>query len=121
MKKRRFSRRTFVQTFPAALVAASSLDVHAQQPQAPQTPQRITKEMLHTAEQIMGLDFTDEQETQALRGVNGNLTSYENLRKIEVPLDTEPATAFHPALPGKKFNRTKTKAAPDTSWSVRSK
>lgn len=112
MKKRRFSRRTFVQTFPAALVAASSLDVHAQQPQAPQTPQRITKEMLHTAEQIMGLDFTEEQETQALRGVNGNLTSYENLRKIEVPLDTEPATAFHPALPGKKFNRTKTKAAP---------
>ncbi|HJZ66621.1 MAG TPA: amidase, partial [Blastocatellia bacterium] len=36
--------------------------------------------------------------------VNRNLSSYEALRKIDVPLDTEPATAFHPALPGKKYN-----------------
>src|SRR5258705_9529481 len=40
----------------------------------------------------------------ALRGVNQPLAGYETLRKIEVPLDTEPATAFHPALPGKKFD-----------------
>jgi Asp-tRNA(Asn)/Glu-tRNA(Gln) amidotransferase A subunit family amidase len=112
MKKRRLSRRAFVQTVPAALVAASTLDARAQQPPTPQTPQRVTKEMLQAAEQIMGVDLDDAQETLALRGVNNNLTSYETLRKIEVPLDTEPATAFHPALPGKKFNRTKLKTAP---------
>ena len=39
----------------------------------------------------------------ALPGVNRNLANYEALRKIEVPLDTEPAIAFHPALPGKKY------------------
>ena len=43
----------------------------------------------------------------ALRGVNGNFASYEALRKITIPLDTEPAFSFHPALPGKKFNRTR--------------
>ena len=43
-------------------------------------------------------------ETNGAANVNTNLDRYETLRKIEVPLDTEPATLFHPALPGKKFN-----------------
>ena len=45
----------------------------------------------------------------ALPGVNRNLANYEALRKIDVPLDTEPAIAFHPAPPGKKFSAAKTK------------
>lgn len=116
MKKRstRLSRRNFVQSVPAALAAATTLDANAlaQQQQGPQTPPRITKEMLHTAEQLIGLELDDAQEALALPGVNRNLASYEALRKIDVPLDTEPATAFHPALPGKKFSRVKAKAAP---------
>ena len=60
--------------------------------------------MLHAAEQLIGIELNDAQETMALRGVNQNLNNYESLRKIDVPLDTEPATAFHPALPGKKFD-----------------
>ena len=60
--------------------------------------------MLHAAEQLIGVELNDAQETMALRGVNQNLNAYESLRKIDVPLDTEPATAFHPALPGKKFD-----------------
>jgi Asp-tRNA(Asn)/Glu-tRNA(Gln) amidotransferase A subunit family amidase len=104
-------RRTFVKMLPAigvAGLAAPHLDVAlaeaVQQTQAPQPPQRVTKETLHAAEQLIGIDLTDAQETMALRGVNQNLSSYEALRKIDVPLDTEPATAFHPALPGKKFD-----------------
>ncbi len=104
MKNRRITRRTFVQSVPAAVIAATALDTEtlatSVQQQPPQTPQRITKEMLQAAEQIMGIELDDAQETAALRGVNGNLNSYETLRKIEVPLDTEPAIAFHPALPG---------------------
>ena len=72
--------------------------------QQPQTPQRVSKEALHAAETLIGIELTDEQETMALGGVNSNLANYEALRKIDVPLDTEPAIAFHPALPGKKFN-----------------
>src|SRR5262249_8091471 len=31
-----------------------------------------------------------------------NLANYETLRQIKIPLDTEPAISFHPALPGKE-------------------
>src|SRR5262249_5537086 len=61
------------------------------------------KEMLHATEQLIALELDDAQEAMALPGVNRNLASYEALRKIEIPLDTEPAVAFHPALPGKKY------------------
>jgi len=105
-------RRTFVKLLPAVGVAGlaathteASLPAAAeQQQQQPQTSQRVTKEMLHAAEQLIGIELTDAQEAMALPGVNRALAGYETLRKIDVPLDTEPATAFHPALPGKKYN-----------------
>jgi Asp-tRNA(Asn)/Glu-tRNA(Gln) amidotransferase A subunit family amidase len=53
--------------------------------------------MLHVAEKLIGIEFTDAQEAMALGGVNRNLDAYETVRKIDIPLDTEPATAFHPA------------------------
>ena len=104
-RNNRLDRRTFIKFLPAVGVAAyvDSPLAAAQTPQQPQTPQRITKEMLHTAEQLIGVELDDAQEAMALPGVNRNLASYEALRKIEVPLDTEPAIAFHPALPGKKY------------------
>lgn len=69
---------------------------------------RISREMLHEAAQLAGLSLTEAQETQALPGINRNLTSYETLRRIDVPLDTELATLFNPALPGKRYQRTRT-------------
>ena len=106
--KKSLDRRTFVKLLPTAGLAGASLagadygNVLAQQQGQPQVPQKITKEMMRAAEQLIGIELTDAQESMALQGVNRNLQSYENLRKIDVPLDTEPATAFHPALPGKK-------------------
>ncbi|MEW6212431.1 MAG: amidase [Acidobacteriota bacterium] len=103
----KLDRRTFVKLLPALGVAglgASRLApaTHAQQ-QPPPRIERITKEMLRSAEQIVGIELTDAQETMALRGVNNNLANYETLRKIDIPLDTEPAFAFHPLRPRKKF------------------
>lgn len=67
-------------------------------PVASPTPApRITKDMLHVAEKLIGIELTDAQEAMALAGVNRNLDAYETVRKIDVPLDTEPAVAFHPA------------------------
>jgi Asp-tRNA(Asn)/Glu-tRNA(Gln) amidotransferase A subunit family amidase len=111
------NRRSFVKLLPAAGAAAIAIAngeaaiAEAQQP-AP-APQKITQEMLRASEQIIDIDLSDAEEAMALPGVNRNLTSYENLRKIDVPLDTEPATTFHPAPPGKKFNtvRAKNKAS----------
>jgi hypothetical protein len=52
--------------------------------------------MMREAEKLIGIEFTDAQEAMALGGVNRNLDSYETIRKIDIPLDTEPAIAFHP-------------------------
>src|ERR1041385_6829876 len=110
------NRRTFVKLVPAigaaALTAPSLKTALAQTPTPTASPTpsptpaplRVTKEMLSNAEKLIGIELTDAQESMALQNVSTNLDRYEALRKIEVPLDTEPATLFHPALPGKKFN-----------------
>ena len=106
-------RRSFVRLLPAGVLAAyveHPVEAAQQQPPA-QQPQKITKEMLHTSEALIGIELTDAQESMALQGVNQNLARYETLRKIDIPLDTEPAFAFHPALPGKKFNAPPTPAS----------
>jgi len=123
MKKNRTTRRTFVKLLPAmgaAGLAATKLplDALAQTPSPTPTPSpspsptptpRITKEMMHQAEKLMGIELTDAQEAMALGGVNRNLDAYEANRKIDIPLDTEPAIAFHPARAKKELYGPKTK------------
>jgi Asp-tRNA(Asn)/Glu-tRNA(Gln) amidotransferase A subunit family amidase len=105
------NRRTFVKFLPSvgiSTLAASHLNpssAAAQPPQQATPAQAVSKDALHSAEALVGIELTDAQEAMALPGVNRNRASYETLRKIEVPLDTEPAIAFHPAPPGKKLNR----------------
>ena len=88
------------------------LDALAQTPSPTPTPSpspsptpapRITKEMMRQAEKLIGIEFTDAQEAMALGGVNRNLDSYETIRKIDIPLDTEPAIAFHPTRARKEL------------------
>jgi Asp-tRNA(Asn)/Glu-tRNA(Gln) amidotransferase A subunit family amidase len=111
-----FDRRAFVKLVPAlgavALVTPQLNPgvVLAQTPTPSPTPTptpaplRVTKDMLRQAEKLIGLEFSDAEEAMALQNVSTNLDRYEALRKIAVPLDTEPATLFHPALPGRKFS-----------------
>jgi Asp-tRNA(Asn)/Glu-tRNA(Gln) amidotransferase A subunit family amidase len=89
-------RRRFFSTLFAAGAAAP---VMAQQASA---PQRIDRLRLDAAESIFGVDFNEAEEQMALGSVNRNLDSYEQLRKLNIPLDTEPAITFRPYLPGKK-------------------
>src|ERR1041384_6635359 len=119
------SRRKFLKVLPAlgaASLTASTLplDALAQTPSPTATPTpgpspsptptpRITKEMMHQAEKLIGIELTDAQEAMALSGVNRNLDSYETIRKIDIPLDTEPAIAFHPARARKELYAAKTK------------
>ena len=63
---------------------------------------RISKDTLDCGEKIFGVDFNDAEEEAALRGVNRSLESFEQLRKVDIPLDTEPAITFRPYLPGRK-------------------
>src|SRR5690349_10099455 len=123
MKKTKTSRRKFLKVLPAlgaAGLTASTLplDALAQTPTTTPTPTpspsptpapRITKEMMHQAEKLIGIELTDAQEAMALSGVNRNLDAYEANRKIDIPLDTEPAIAFHPARAKKELYAAKTK------------
>jgi Asp-tRNA(Asn)/Glu-tRNA(Gln) amidotransferase A subunit family amidase len=121
-KQQRLDRRSFVKVLPAlgaAGLAASKLSLPAlaqtptptpsASPSPSPAPLRITKDMLHQAEKLIGIEFTDAEEAMALAGVNRNLDSYETVRKIDVPLDTEPAIAFHPARAGKQLYGAKNK------------
>lgn len=90
------NRRRFFSTLVAASAAAPAL---AQQPAA---PPRIDRLRLDAAESLFGVDFNEAEEQMALNSVNRNLDSYEQLRKLNIPLDTEPAITFRPYLPGKK-------------------
>jgi len=65
--------------------------------------------MMHNAEKVIGIELTDKQEEMALPGVNRSLDSFEVVRKMDVPLDTEPAIVFHPALPGFHIKRAAAK------------
>ena len=65
--------------------------------------------MMRQAEKLIGIELTDAQEAMALDGVNRNLNSYETIRKIDIPLDTEPAIAFHPTRAKKELYVAKTK------------
>jgi Asp-tRNA(Asn)/Glu-tRNA(Gln) amidotransferase A subunit family amidase len=110
-----------VKLLPAVGVAGLTatklpLDVLAQTPTptpspspSPTPPLRVTKDMMHATEKLIGIELTDAQEAMALGGVNRNLDAYEANRKIDVPLDTEPAIAFHPARANKKLYTAKTR------------
>ncbi|HXM47661.1 MAG TPA: amidase [Pyrinomonadaceae bacterium] len=119
-KKSGLDRRSFVKLLPAAgaaglVVSSSPLKAIAQMPTPTPTPMpsptplRITKDMMHNAEKVIGIELTDKQEDMALPGVNRSLDSFEVLRKMDVPLDTEPAIVFHPALLGFHIKRAAAK------------
>jgi Asp-tRNA(Asn)/Glu-tRNA(Gln) amidotransferase A subunit family amidase len=90
-------RRGFLKTIPTAVAGALAFPAFAHQ----ETP-RIAKATLDCGEKIFGVDFSDAEEEAAARVVNQNLEAFEQLRKIDIPLDTEPAVTFRPYLQGKK-------------------
>ena len=123
MNKLRVGRRSFIKLLSALGIATASTApdrVLGQTPTPTPTPgpspvpsptpaPRITKEMMHEAEKLIGIELTDAQEAMALGGVNRNLDAYETVRKIDVPLDTEPAIAFHPTRARKELYGPRTK------------
>src|ERR1017187_2878654 len=64
-----------------------------------QQPPRFTREQVQAALKLLGLEFEDAEIDMMLRNVDNSLSSYEAVRKIDIPLDTEPSFVFHPGLP----------------------
>lgn len=102
-------RRSFVKLLPAMGAAGLALPHAAlSEPLATQAKDQpedgsVTLETLQSAEALIGISFTQAEAKMALQGVNTNLKTYQSLRKIDVPLDTEPAFTFHPGLPGRTY------------------
>ncbi len=104
------SRRKLLEIAPtvATLIATEAGILVTAEPAAAQgrggqnQPMRVTKEQLKDALDILGLNFSDAEREMMLPSVNRALNGYEALRKIDIPLDTEPAFHFRPALPGKE-------------------
>src|SRR5215831_11199257 len=87
-------RRSFVKLLPSIGAAewalpyinlsVSEAQAQAQQ-QRPQQQLRVSKESLHEAEKLIGIELTSAHEDMALPNVSRNLTGYENLRKVDIP------------------------------------
>jgi len=91
-------RRRFLGAIPAAVAATVTLPAVVRGQRGAAAPPKFGKDVLKCAEQIDGLHFTDAEEDMSAAAVGRNLDSYEELRKLDVPLDTEPAVAFRPYL-----------------------
>ncbi len=108
-------RRQWIQLL-ALLTAANSANCQQQAPALEALP--ITKDILQAALKAMGLEFPSEQLDLMLPNVNRSLRNFEGLRKIDVPLDTEPAFHFNPgqgSIP-KKATFQPTKPKPRRDW-----
>ena len=65
--------------------------------------ERITLEMVKDAEGVAGLEFTDEEREMMLRGLERNLSAYEEIRKVTIPNSVPPAVHFDPRLPHMRY------------------
>lgn len=99
MADKHSSRRKFLKAVPAAVAGAVATNAWAQGQRASGP---VSREMVDCAEKIAGLEFHQAEEEAIASSLNQNLSSYEQLRSLEIPPDTPPALTFHPYLPGRK-------------------
>jgi len=59
----------------------------------------VTPEMIKQAEWIAGLELTEQERQSTARSVERSLSSFSELRKVEVGYDVAPALTFFPAPP----------------------
>jgi Asp-tRNA(Asn)/Glu-tRNA(Gln) amidotransferase A subunit family amidase len=69
----------------------------------------VSKEALIGAEQVAGLEFTDDERELMLNGLQGLREGYETLREVPLDNSVSPALHFDPVLPGMKLPRVPSK------------
>ncbi|MFX1511573.1 MAG: amidase [Promethearchaeota archaeon] len=68
---------------------------------------RIKIPMIAAAESLIGLEFSGPHRELMLKGVDENLSKYEEIRALNMPNDVIPVLYFDPRLPGMTFNTKK--------------
>jgi Asp-tRNA(Asn)/Glu-tRNA(Gln) amidotransferase A subunit family amidase len=100
--RQHIGRRRFLRAVPAAVAAGVTLPQTIDAQGARGTaPPAFGTETLKCAEDVIGVHFTDAEDEMAVPGASRNRESYDALRALTVPLDTEPAITFRPSLPGR--------------------
>jgi Asp-tRNA(Asn)/Glu-tRNA(Gln) amidotransferase A subunit family amidase len=98
-----YDRRAFMSYFGALGLSSTLLPgvLWAQANQQQGTP--ITKEMVAAAEQISGLEFTDEERTAIANGLANTRSTIQRLHQNPLPYNTFPSFVFDPVPPGEKM------------------
>lgn len=74
--------------------------------------EEVTKELVLEAQRLAGLDLTDEECEQMVRGLNGNVRSYRQIREVNVSNDVAPAIEFNPLPAGRSVAPGPVRATP---------
>ena len=98
------ARRRFLAYFSGLGLGATLLPgvLWAQVQQEEEHPRHAA--MLKDALALSGLTFSEEDQKAMLQGVNRNLSSYEEMRKLQIPNDVSPPFYFSSIMPGMKVN-----------------
>jgi Asp-tRNA(Asn)/Glu-tRNA(Gln) amidotransferase A subunit family amidase len=80
----------------ATAVISFVLGVHADE-------RLITRQIVQSAQKIMGLEFTVAETDSMLDELNEYADAYETLRTVRIPNDVPPAFQFNPIPTGKSF------------------
>ena len=113
------TRRAFILT-SGVMAAASTLPVsavvpHQDNPSQPPAPVpktkdstsddagAITEATFAEAEKLAGVEFTDKERTQMLRGIKGEVDRYRRRRAQALPNGLGPAAVFDPRFPGARL------------------
>jgi len=67
------------------------------------SPQSITKENIESAEKLIVLDFTEDEQDSMQTSLDEQLVNYENIRKIRLANSIPPAILFNPLPVGFEF------------------
>ncbi|MFQ5739903.1 MAG: amidase [Acidobacteriota bacterium] len=99
------SRRRFLVYFSSVGLSSTLLPGVLWSRMQEEQATRVTKEMLGEAEQLAGLDFTDEERELMLEDLNNQLKGYGELHALHIDNSVAPALQFNPVLPDMKFAR----------------
>jgi Asp-tRNA(Asn)/Glu-tRNA(Gln) amidotransferase A subunit family amidase len=68
---------------------------------------QLTLAMVTDALKLSGIDLSEDDRKQLVESANRNLTTLEEIRKIQIPLDVSPPYHFSPIVPGIQVNKTR--------------
>src|SRR5512142_138174 len=103
MPETRYDRRAFMAYFSSIGLGSTLLpgvlwaQVQGQEPQAPE----ITKEMIAAAEDVAGVQFSDEERAAMVQGLQRTRSAIERLHKEPLDMSMFPSIVFDPLPPGK--------------------